>query len=150
MTPEERRLIDGLFDRMRGYGAPEKDRDAEAVISQAVRAMPDAPYMLVQSVLAQEYALQEAGKRIEDLEAQVRALNDQAQRPAASSGGFLGGLLGGGRPAPDRATRVPPIGSRAGPSGVGVFWMGASDPSVRRPRYPRRSASANTGEAGSR
>lgn len=118
MTPEERRLIDGLFDRMRTYGAPEKDRDAEAAISQAVRAMPDAPYMLVQSVLAQEYALQEAGKRIEDLEAQVRALNEQAQRPAAGSGGFLGGLLGGGRPAPDRVTSVPPIGSRAVPSGA--------------------------------
>jgi hypothetical protein len=118
MTPEERRLIDGLFERMRGYGAPEKDRDAEAVISQAVRTMPDASYMLVQSVLAQEYALQEAGKRIEDLEAQVRALNEPAQRPAASSGGFLGGLLGGGRPAPERATSVPPIGSRAVPSGA--------------------------------
>jgi hypothetical protein len=116
MTPEERRLIDGLFDRMRGYGAPEKDRDADAVISQAVRAMPDAPYMLVQSVLAQEYALQEASKRIEDLEAQLRA---QAQRPAASSGGFLGGLLGGGRPsAAEHATSVPPIGSRAVPSGA--------------------------------
>ncbi len=118
MTPEERKLIDGLFDRMRSYGAPEKDRDAEAVISQAVRAMPDAPYMLVQSVLAQEYALQEAGKRIEDLETQVRELNEQAQRPAASSGGFLGGLLGGGRPSADRVTSVPPIGSRAVPSGV--------------------------------
>ena len=119
MTPEERRLIDGLFDRMRGYGAPEKDRDAEAVIAQAVRAMPDAPYMLVQSVLAQEYALQEAGKRIEDLEAQVRALNEQAQRPAAGSGGFLGGLLGGGRPAAaEHTTSVPPIGSRAVPSGA--------------------------------
>jgi hypothetical protein len=118
MTPEERKLIDGLFDRMRSYGAPEKDRDAEAVISQAVRAMPDAPYMLVQSVLAQEYALQEAGKRIEELETQVRELNERAQRPAASSGGFLGGLLGGGRPTADRVTSVPPIGSRAVPSGV--------------------------------
>jgi hypothetical protein len=26
MTPEERQLIAGLFDRMRGYGLPEKDR----------------------------------------------------------------------------------------------------------------------------
>jgi hypothetical protein len=116
MTPEERKLIDGLFDRMRGYGAPEKDRDADAVISQAVRATPDAPYMLVQSVLAQEYALQEAGKRIEDLEAQLRA---QAPRPAASAGGFLGGRLGGGRPtAAEPPTSVPPIGSRAVPSGA--------------------------------
>ena len=58
MTPEERQLIAGLFDRMRSYGAPEKDREAEALINQSVRANPDAPYMLVQSVLVQEQALQ--------------------------------------------------------------------------------------------
>ncbi len=98
MTPEERQLVTGLFDRMRGFGSPEKDREAEAMISQSVRAMPDAPYMLVQSVLAQEHALQEAGKRIEDLEAQVRSLQGEGPpRAPAGSGSFLGGLLGGGR-----------------------------------------------------
>jgi len=51
MTPEERQLISGLFERMRSYGAPDKDRDAEALIAREVRANPDATYMLVQSVL---------------------------------------------------------------------------------------------------
>jgi hypothetical protein len=54
MTPGERQLVTDLFDRMRGFGPPEKDREAEALINQSVRAMPDASYMLVQSVLVQE------------------------------------------------------------------------------------------------
>ena len=51
MEHEERQLISGLFDRMRGFGTVQKDRDADQLIAQNVRAMPDAPYLLVQSVL---------------------------------------------------------------------------------------------------
>ena len=29
MTPQERELITSLFERMRGFGAPAKDREAE-------------------------------------------------------------------------------------------------------------------------
>ena len=72
MTPEERQLIAGLFDRMRGYTLPEKDREAEALINEQVTALRDAPYMLVQSVLVQEHALQQADARIRELEEQVR------------------------------------------------------------------------------
>jgi hypothetical protein len=63
MTPDERQLITGLFDRMRAFALPQKDREAETLINQAVRAMPDAPYMLVQSVLVQEQALEAANAR---------------------------------------------------------------------------------------
>ena len=72
MTPEERDLIAGLFERMRGMGAIDKDREAEDLIARSVRQVPDAAYMLVQSVLVQEHALQEAGGRIEELEDRVR------------------------------------------------------------------------------
>ena len=41
MTPEERQLITGLFDRMRSHGAPEKEREADALIAREVRANPD-------------------------------------------------------------------------------------------------------------
>jgi hypothetical protein len=117
MTPEERQLITGLFDRMRGFGTPEKDRDAEALINERVRGTPDAPYMLVQSVLVQEHALQEAETRIRDLEDQIRELQSSGQSRAPVSGSFLGGLFGGGRPASQPSgTSVPPIGSRATPS----------------------------------
>ncbi len=119
MTPDERQLISGLFDRMRGFGSPQKDRDAETLINDSVRSMPDAPYMLVQSVLVQEHALQQANERIQALEEQVRNLQAQdAGHGQASSGSFLGGLFGTGRPAaePSRAgSSVPQIGSRAVP-----------------------------------
>jgi hypothetical protein len=133
MNGEERQLITGLFDRMRNVGAVEKDRDAEALINQSVRQIPDAAYMLVQSVLVQEHALQQAGARIEDLEARVRELEDQASRqpaPQQTSGGFLGGLFGGSAPAarPAVASRgsVPPVGGGRSPGAPsGGAWGNA-------------------------
>jgi hypothetical protein len=114
MTPEERQMITGLFDRMRSYGTPQKDREAETLINEGVRSMPDAGYMLVQSVLVQEHALQEAGNRIKDLEEQVRNLRNAGQEGTPESGSFLGGLFGGGRPASQPGPgSVPVIGSRA-------------------------------------
>src|SRR5262245_61177233 len=120
MTPDERQLITGLFDRMRGYSLTEKDGEAETLINGQVAGLRDAPYMLVQSVLVQEHALQQADARIKELEDQVRQLQSDTRPPAGGSGSFLGGLFGGGRPAGDPSrgggTSVPPIGSRATPS----------------------------------
>jgi hypothetical protein len=112
MTPDERQLIAGLFDRMRAFALPQKDREAEALINESVRATPDAPYMLVQSVLVQEQALEAANARIQDLEARVRDL-EQGGQPQQGGGGFLGGLFGG-TPPERRPSSVPVIGSRAG------------------------------------
>lgn len=96
MTPEERAMISGLFDRMRGVGPVAKDPEAEALIVNAIRQQPDAGYMLVQSVLVQEHALQQAGTRIDELEARVRDLESHSARPAPQQGSsFLGGLFGG-------------------------------------------------------
>ena len=128
MTPEERQLVTGLFDRMRNYSLPEKDGEAEALINERVRALPDAPYMLVQSVLVQEQALQEADSRIKALEEQVRAL-EAPQRPTGS-GNFLGGLFGSRPPAePARGPSVPVIGARATPSTYagGTAWDTGAD-----------------------
>lgn len=113
MTPEERQLISDLFDRMRSYGAPEKDREAEDLINRSVRTNPDAPYLLVQSVLVQEQALQQADERIRDLEARVRDL--EGGTPQRSSGSFLGGASPWGRSERSAGSSVPTIGSRAAP-----------------------------------
>ena len=116
MTPEERDLIAGLFERMRGMGTIDKDREAEDLIARSVRQVPDAAYMLVQSVLVQEHALQEAGARIEELEDRVREV-ERGQQSASGSGGFLGSIFGGGRAAEERGSAsVPAIGSRAAAS----------------------------------
>ena len=84
MNQDERQLITGLFDRLRVFGQPEKDRDADTLISQSIRANPNATYMLVQSVLVQENALEQAQNRIQDLEARVQEL-ESSQRPAAAT-----------------------------------------------------------------
>ena len=115
MNSDERQLITGLFERMRGYGAPDKDRDAEALINQSVRANPDATYMLVQSVLVQEQALEAANNRVQELEEQLRSMEEGDRSSSARSGGFLGGFWGGRRGEEPRSS-VPQVGARATPS----------------------------------
>jgi hypothetical protein len=108
---EERDLIVDLFERMRSFGVPVKDREAEALIHQSVRVLPDAPYMLVQSALVQEQALEQAGARISELEDQLRELEGRKQ--ASDAGNFLGGLFGKGRQ-PASPSSVPHAGTRHG------------------------------------
>jgi hypothetical protein len=136
MTPDDRQLISGLFERMAAFGTPEKDREADALIRQSVQQNPDAVYMLVQSVLVQEHALQQADARIRDLEQRL----EQAERaPAPASGGFLGGLFGGApqhRPAASTMNRggsVPSAGPR-GPFGSGPMGAPARGPFGQQPQ----------------
>jgi uncharacterized protein len=138
MTPEERQLITGLFDRMRGFALTGKDGEAETLINQQVGSMPDAAYMLVQSVLVQEHALQQADSRIKALEEQMRALQDaQRSAPASGGGGFLGGFLGN-RAAPegDRSPSVPAVGARATPSVYGGQAAWAAPQAGTQPGAP--------------
>jgi len=118
MTPEERQLIAGLFDRLRSFGRPEKDGQAEALISQSVRAIPDVPYMLVQSTLIQERALEAANTRLQEAEERVRELEEeQLQRRPSGSGSFLGGLFGGRGNADHPPSASPPYGNQSPWSG---------------------------------
>ena len=100
MTPDERQMLMDLFDRMRAHGPIEKDRDAEQLIWNEVRQIPDSAYMLVQSVLVQEEALKAANARVEELEEQVRQMQS-AGRGASDGGGFLrrGGSASAGQSA---------------------------------------------------
>ncbi|OYX13132.1 MAG: hypothetical protein B7Z15_08330 [Rhizobiales bacterium 32-66-8] len=115
MTPEERALIDGLFERMRGAADQPRDGEAEALIARRVAEMPYAPYAFAQTVLVQDHALQQAAARIEDLETELRAAQARAAAPAAppaAAPSFLGGLLGG------RGTSVPTTGGRSATGAV--------------------------------
>jgi hypothetical protein len=120
MTPQERQMLQGLFDRLREASSQQREAEAERFIADQVRNQPYAPYYMAQAVLVQEQALEGAQQRIAELEARVQELEAGAgQRPAASSGSFLGGLWGGSRnQAPAPAARpmasVPQTG-RAGP-----------------------------------
>jgi hypothetical protein len=82
MTPQERQLIDDLFDRLSKLENAPRDPDAVAVIAQGLRKAPNAVYALVQTVLVQDEALKRANSRIQELEA--GGAGEQHQ-----SGGFL-------------------------------------------------------------
>lgn len=98
MTPQERKLIEGVGQRLRGANVSEKDAEAEALIKQEIAAQPDSTYVLTQAVILQEHALKIAQSQIEGLQKEVEQARQgggstDQQAPGAS---FLGGLFGGG------------------------------------------------------
>ena len=115
MTPEERQLITGLFDRLKGAANAPRDPEAEALIIDAVRQQPYAAYVFAQTVIVQEEALKGAAARIQDLEVKLEAEAAKAREVAAagSSAGYL-------RPTDRRAG-----GSRCG-GGTGRRAAGAA------------------------
>lgn len=112
MTPDERKLLTDLFDRIRDASANPRDREAEALIADSVRAQPYAPYFLAQAVIVQEEALKAAAARIETLEREAQ----QARTEPAGSGSFLGGLgsIFGGGPRAVEPPQGGPWGSQRG------------------------------------
>jgi hypothetical protein len=102
MTPEERQMLGGLFERINAAGATPRDPEAESFINDAVRAVPFSPYVLAQTALVQQRALEAAAHRIAELEAAAR----QGEQQSQDQGSFLGNLgktiFGGGAAAPSR------------------------------------------------
>jgi hypothetical protein len=94
MTPQERQLIDELFERLARVENAPRDREAAAAIAEGLRHAPNAVYTLVQTVLLQDEALKRADARIKDLEA------GPAPQQPEPSGSFLdtmrNSLFGGG------------------------------------------------------
>ena len=82
MTPQERQMIDDLFDRLAGLENAPREPDAVGAISDGLRRAPNAVYALVQTVLLQDEALRRANSRIQELEAADAGEPRQA-------GGFL-------------------------------------------------------------
>ncbi len=81
MTPQERQLIDDLFDRLTRLENAPRDAEAMSAIMQGLQKAPNAVYALVQTALVQDEALKRADSRIQELEA---ATSQQTQ-----PGGFL-------------------------------------------------------------
>lgn len=81
MNPQERQMVDDLFDRLAKLETAPRDGDAESAIMAGLRRAPNAVYALVQTVLVQDEALRRANAHIEELEGRTGAQNQ--------SGGFL-------------------------------------------------------------
>jgi hypothetical protein len=92
MTTEEQQMLQGLVNRVNQTSLTEKDPDAEQFIQKTL-GQADALYILAQTTLVQQYALDQAQKQLADLRTQL----DQAKRQAAEpkhATSFLGSLLG--------------------------------------------------------
>ena len=79
MTPQERQLVDELFERLAKLENAPRDAGAERAISDGLARAPHAIYALVQTVLVQDEALKRADARIRELTGE----------DPATTGGFL-------------------------------------------------------------
>lgn len=93
MTPQEQEMLQGLIQRVNQTQLQEKDFDAEQMLQQTLGRNPDALYILAQTVLVQQYALDQAQSQLDQLRQQLQ------QQPRRSSS-FLGSLLGRNEEAP--------------------------------------------------
>ena len=102
MTPQERRMVAELFERLAKLENSPRDKDAARAIADGQGQAPNAIYPLVQTVLVQDEALKRADARIRELTGE--------DEPA--SGGFLDSMRNAlmGRPS---STSVPSV--RSGP-----------------------------------
>jgi hypothetical protein len=106
MTPQEHDLLKGLTDRVNQTQLTDKDPEAEQFIFQNLGKNSDSLYIMAQTILVQQYALDNAKKQLDDLNQQLTERNQQleqlqqrAQQPVKHTS-FLGSLLGNDTPAP--------------------------------------------------
>jgi hypothetical protein len=93
MTPQEQQMLKGLTDRINQTVLEDKDPEAEQFLSQSLSRNPDSVYILAQTVLVQQYALDQAKKQLDEAKQQLQ----QAQQPVKHTS-FLGSLLGTDEP----------------------------------------------------
>ena len=106
MTPQEQQMLQGLTDRVNQTVLQEKDPEAEQYLTQSLGRNPDALYILAQTVLVQQYALDQAKKQLDEAKQQL-AQAQQAPQPVKHTS-FLGSLLGTDRDDQPRQAPPPP------------------------------------------
>ena len=125
MTPQERKLIDELFDRLASLEKSPRDPEAVQTINEGLQRAPNALYPLVQTTLVQDEALKRADARIRALEEE---LGVELGQPAQQAG-FLDNM------------RDALFGSRDGRGSVPTVRPGA-------PGSPWRNTTAQPGAYG--
>jgi uncharacterized protein len=114
MTPQERQLVDDLFDRLAKLESAPRDPDATSAIAQGLRNAPNAVYALVQTTLVQDEALKRANHRIQELEQALASTQSSDQGQQSQSGGFLDSMRDAvfGKEPRGSVPNVPPPQSR--------------------------------------
>ena len=74
MDRNDQQAIEGLFDRLadaeRRSGP--RDREAETFIRERIAEQPGAPYLMAQTIIVQQQALEAAQAELENLQRQVQ------------------------------------------------------------------------------
>jgi uncharacterized protein len=129
MTPDERKMLNDLAEKFAKTPSPPKDSEAEDFIRTRIGNRQDALYLMTQTVLIQNLALEHA-------QAQIQELQQRSGAPAqVPSGSFLGqGSAGAGYSqrgsqqyaAPPPPQYLPPSPSAPSPSTQPSFLRGAA------------------------
>jgi len=96
MTPQESTMLNDLVTKIRQTQLPEKDEEAEQFLKQSLATTPDAQYILAQTVLVQNIALEQAKAQMQQLQDRLQEAQNQLLPPPApvQHTSFLGSLLG--------------------------------------------------------
>jgi hypothetical protein len=100
VTPQEQQLLTNLTQKINQTELREKDPDAENLLGHELGANPDALYILAQTVLVQNIALEQARGQVAQLQQQVQQLQQSRPQQPAHATSFLGRLLGDRDPQP--------------------------------------------------
>lgn len=156
MTPQEQQMIDGLISRIRSTQVENKDTQAEQHIQQGLAGYPDALYVLTQTVLVQQYGLDQAQAQINELKQQTQTLQEQLEQAnqhakSSGSGSFLSHIFGSGNDNTPQAAQPPQQAAQA-PSyqpvnnpGYSNYGGGYSPAPPPPPAYPAQGYPAPSG-----
>ena len=130
MTPQEQQMLQDLATRINQTSLPEKDSEAEQYLSQTLGRNPDALYILSQTVLVQQYALDQAKKQ----------MNAQSQQPAPppppqKHTSFLGSLLGSNDDQPQQPVVYQPVSGGQAPQYGNAY---GGQPQYMQPGVPQQ------------
>ncbi len=137
MTPQEQDMLNDLVRKINATGVQDKDNDAERLLRDGLGRNPDAVYILAQTVLVQNIALEQA----------KRQMNSLQQAPAKPTS-FLGSLFGHNDP-PQQAA---PPQQQGGYQTVqynqpGQFGQGYAPAASGQPSFLRSAATTAAGVA---
>jgi uncharacterized protein len=135
MTPQERQLINELFQRLASLESNPRDPDAEAMIREGLRRAPNAVYSLVQSVLVQDEALKAANNHIQEYEQQ--AGGPQQEQPQQSRG-FLDSMRDSVFGREEQRGSVPRVPQGGAPAGGADPWGRQQQAYAPQQGYPQQ------------
>ena len=162
MSPEEKTVIAGIFDRLAQAENQPRDAEAERFIAERIQAQPYAPYVMAQAIYVQEQALTNLNQEVEQLRAQVEELSrrPQARRRVRAASCRACSAAARAQPQPQSQPYRPAAPMQAAPmqpdmGGASGPW-GRPQPAPRppargasRPRRCRRGAWRRLGRGGS-